>query len=418
MRRPLTGVAAAAAMLGWLQLAPAFGFPVLAPAAMLDRIFGTSREAGLVGLTLLWLGLAAVVALYFLVIEPRARGPIAAFATAIGAWLVSGAVVMPLVALLQGTTAVTDPMHAEFFMLNLGVGAAADSLIGWLIFGAVLAAGEAHVNARAAAIAFGAAVLAAAVALTIPGLSARGNSNRVVEGRLAALPSGPVFISVLELPQPAGAALGPHTHIAGFVVDIAGTATVVMGGNVIDVGPGGAIFTGDLVPHDHENRAAVPFAIALAVILVGLTVSLVVIRGRRQGVPLMAALLVTGTVAMVNPLMNDWFFIGIRPATARGGVMQVPAAHRTYESANLTGLASGPFVERLTDRRLASGDSVRVAGPAAVVVLDGSASVLMNGVSALLSGQSGTTVAGGIEAEVQSESGTVRVLIVQVLPAG
>ena len=417
MRRSLVAVTAVVAMLGWLQLAPAFSFPVIAPAAMLDRIFGTSREAGFVGLTLLLLGLAGVVAVYFLVIEPRARGPIAAFAFAVGAWLVSGAVVMPFVALLQGTTAVTDPMHAEFFMLNLGVGAAAESLIGWLIFGAVLAAGGAHVNARAVAIAFGAAVLAAAVALTIPGLSARGSSNRVVEGRLAALPSGPVFISVLELPQPAGAALGPHTHIAGFVVDLAGTATVVMGGNVIDVGPGGAIFTGDLVPHDHENRAAVPFAIALAVILVGLTVSLVVFGGRRQGFPLMAALLVAGTVATVNPLMNDWFFIGVRPATARGGVMQVPAAHRAYESANLTGLATGPYVERLVDRRLEPAESVRVAGPAAIVVLEGNASVTVDGVTAFVSARSGMTLAGGAEAVVTPGSGSVRVLLVQLLPA-
>jgi len=44
MRRPLTALAGAAAMLGWLQLAPAFGFPVTAPAGMLDRIFGALPE--------------------------------------------------------------------------------------------------------------------------------------------------------------------------------------------------------------------------------------------------------------------------------------------------------------------------------------------------------------------------------------
>jgi quercetin dioxygenase-like cupin family protein len=232
-----------------------------------------------VGLTLLWLGLAGVLALYFLVIEPLARGRIAALGFAIGAWLVSGGVVMPVVALLQGTTAATDPMHAEFFMLNLGVGAAAESLIGWLLFGAVLGAGQAHVTARTLAMAVGAAALAAALALIIPGLSSQTSSGRVVEGRLAALPTGPVFISVLELPQPAGAVLGPHSHIAGFVVDIAGTATMVVGGNVVDVGPGDAVFTGDQLPHDHENRATVPLAIALAAVIVVLTVGLTVWRG-------------------------------------------------------------------------------------------------------------------------------------------
>ena len=40
-------------MLGWLQLAPAVGFPVTAPAGMLDRVFGAGREAGLNGRTVL-----------------------------------------------------------------------------------------------------------------------------------------------------------------------------------------------------------------------------------------------------------------------------------------------------------------------------------------------------------------------------
>jgi quercetin dioxygenase-like cupin family protein len=370
-----------------------------------------------VGLTLLWLGLAGVLALYFLVIEPLARGRIAALGFAIGAWLVSGGVVMPVVALLQGTTAATDPMHAEFFMLNLGVGAAAESLIGWLLFGAVLGAGQAHVTARTLAMAVGAAALAAALALIIPGLSSQTSSGRVVEGRLAALPTGPVFISVLELPQPAGAVLGPHSHIAGFVVDIAGTATMVVGGNVVDVGPGDAVFTGDQLPHDHENRATVPLAIALAAIVVVLAAGLTVWRGPGRGVPLMVVLLIAGTVATVNPFMNDWFFIGVRQATARGALMPVPAAHRTYESANLTGLVSGPYVERLTDRRIAPSESVRVGGPAAIIVLDGRASLAAEGGRTLLSARSGMTVAGGSEVVITSDSGSVRVLLVQLLPA-
>ena len=417
-RRSLVALTAVAAMLGWLQLAPAFGFPVIAPAGMLDRVFGTSQEAGPMGVALLLLGLALIVAVYFLVVERRIRGPIAPIAFGIGAWLVSGAAVMPIVALLQGATAASDPMHAEFFMLNLGFGATGESLIGWLIFGAVLVAGaKATVTARTLALGVAIAALAAAVAVALPSLIAQGSSGKVVEGRLAALPSPPVFISVLELPQPAGAVLGPHSHIAGFVADIAGTATMVVGGRVVDVGAGDAAFTGDQVPHDHENRAAVPFAIALAAIIVGLTTALIVFRGRAQSVPLMVALLVAGTVATVNPLMNDWFFIGVRQAPARGGLMPVPAAHRTYESSNLAGLVAGPYIERVTDRRLASGESVRVAGPAAIVVLDGSASVVVDGATTVVSPRSGTTIAGGTEAVVTPASGSVRVLLLQLLPA-
>jgi len=329
LRRALVALTAVSAMLGWLQLAPAFGFPVTAPAGMLDRVFGASREAGPVGWVLLVLGLAVFVAFYFLVVERRVHGPIAPIAFALGAWLVSGAVVMPVVALLQGAIPAADPMRADFFMLNLGFGATSESLIGWLLFGAVFAAGAmATVSARTLALAVGTAALGAAVAFVLPGLISQGSSGHVIEGRLAALPTAPVFISVLELPQPAGAVLGPHTHIAGFVADIAGTATMMMAGNVIDVGPGDAVFTGDQVAHDHENRVAVPYAVGLAVLVVGLAVGAAVLRGRRQSVPLMVALLVAAVVASVNPFMNDWYFIGVRQAAARGGLMPVPAAHR------------------------------------------------------------------------------------------
>jgi hypothetical protein len=97
--------------------------------------------------------------------------------------------------------------------------------------------------------------------------------------------------------------------------------------------------------------------------------------------------------------------------------MPVPAGHRTYESENLTGLASGPYLEQLTHRRLASGESVRVVGPAAIVMLDGQASITANGRTTDLSAPSGTTIAGGTEATVQSGSGSARVLLVQLLPA-
>ena len=145
MRRLLVGAAAVAANLGWLQLAPAFGFPVTAPAGMLDRMFGASREAGPTGWALLLLGLAGFAALMFLVVERRTRVALTSLAFAVGAWFVSGAVLMPLIGLIQGApppgALVTDPMRANFFMLNLGFAAAAEALIGWLLFGAVIGAG-------------------------------------------------------------------------------------------------------------------------------------------------------------------------------------------------------------------------------------------------------------------------------------
>jgi hypothetical protein len=193
---------------------------------------------------------------------------------------------------------------------------------------------------------------------------------------------------------------------------------MVIDGNVVDVGAGGAFFTANLQPHDHENRAAVPYAIAGAVVVIGLVLALVLLQGRGPTAALMAALLVAGTVATVNPLMNHWYFIGVRPAAQRGAAMPVPAGHRTYESENLTGLASGPYLEQLTHRRLAAGESIRVVGPAAIVVLDGQAVITADGQTSNLSAQSGATIAGGVSAALRAESGSARILIVGLSPAG
>jgi quercetin dioxygenase-like cupin family protein len=422
MRRILVGLAAIAVSLGWLQLAPAFGFPVTAPAAMFDRLLGAHREAGLAGWALLLLGELAVTAGYFLIVEGRTHGPVAPFAYAVGVWLVTGAVLMPLIGLLQGAPSALDPlaMHANFFMLNLSPGAAAEALIGWLLFGAVLAGGRnLQVTPKVFGVAAGAAVLAGAVALSLPALVERTNSNIVVEGRVPSLQAGAAFISVLELPQPPGAVLGPHSHIGGFVLDVSGIATMTAKDKwVINLGPGDAVFTEFNLVHDHENPAAIPLAIVLALVLLGMTVWLLVSRGRRPAVVLSAALLVAGTFATVDPLMNHWYFIGVRPAAMRGAGMPVPAAHRTFESQNLSGLGSGPYLERLTHRTLGPGESVLISGPGAIVVLDGQASVTNGGRTTDLSAESGVTLAAGDQAEVRAASGTARVLAVELVRGG
>jgi mannose-6-phosphate isomerase-like protein (cupin superfamily) len=386
---------------------------------MLDRMLGAHREAGPAGWALLLLGEAVLVAGYFLVVEPRTRGMIAPFAYALGAWLLSGAALMPVIGLIQGTPPASDPMRATFFMLNLGAGAAVEALVAWLLFGAVLAAGRnLDVHRRDFYLTSGAVALAAVLVFAIPAIVMRANESHVVEGNVAALPPGPVFISVLELPQPPGAVLGPHAHIPGFVLDVWGTATMAIGSGKVDVQPGDVVFTASQLPHDHENRAAVPAAIVIAILLVGLTAALVARAWRRGAFVLLAALLVLGVVATIDPLMNHWYFVGVRQASQHGGLMLVPAAHRTYESENLTGLGAGPYTERLSYRWLASGESATISGPSAIVVLDGEGSVTVGGRTTNLSAQSGVTIAGGADAMVQAGSQGVRILIAQVLPGG
>jgi hypothetical protein len=423
MRRVLVGIAAVAVSLGWLQLAPAFGLPVTAPAPMLDRMLGTNREAGLAGWAILLAGELALAAGYFLFVEGRTSGAVAPFAFAIGAWLFTGAALMPVIGFIQGAPpvgdAANDPMRATFFMLNLGVGAAAEALVAWVLFGAVIAAGRGlEVRPRMFVLAIGGAALAAVIAAAVPALAARTDSGRVVEGSIT-IPAGPVFISVLELPQPPGAVLGPHTHIAGFVLDVSGTATMsVAGKGTIDVGPGDALFTAYLQLHDHENQAAVLPAIGLGLLLVALTVAIRLLNGHRPAVVLFGVLLIAGSVATIDPLMNHWYFIGVRSTAQRGAVMPVPAGHRTYESQNLAGLKSGPYLERLTSRRLSSGQTAQFNGPGAIVLLDGQAVVTTGGRSGKVSAQSGVTTAGSDVATVQASPGDAWILVVELLPSG
>src|SRR5258708_30774163 len=116
-------------------------------------------------------------------------------------------------------------MGANFFMVNLGVGAAAEALVGWMVSTAVLAAGATvKISRTAFSVALGAALVAGAIALVLPTLLAGTPAGRAVEARLAALPAGDVFIRVLQLPQPPGAGLGPHQHIASVVPHVSGTA--------------------------------------------------------------------------------------------------------------------------------------------------------------------------------------------------
>jgi hypothetical protein len=418
MRRVLVGTTAVAVSLGWLQLAPAFGLPVTAPAPMLDRMLGATREASLAGWAILLAGELALAAGYFLFVEGRTSGAVAPFAYAIGAWLFTGAVLMPVIGFIEGAPQVNDApaMHASFFMLDLGAGAAAEALVAWVLFGAVLAAGRTlEVRPRVFILALGSAALAAVIAAAAPALAARTNSGTVIDGSIT-IPAGPVFISVLELPQQPGAVLSPHKHIAGFVLDFSGTTTMnVAGQGTIDVGPGNALFIGFMKLHDHENQAAVLPAIGLGLLLVGLTVAIRLLNGHGLAAVLLGVLLVAGAVSTVDPLMNHWYFIGVRQAVQRGAVMSVPAGHRTYESPNLAGLRSGPYLERLTRRRLGSGQTAQFTGPGAIVVLDGQAVVTTGGHAAGVSAQSGVTIAGGDVATVRAGSGDVWILAVELV---
>src|SRR5439155_1160247 len=114
----------------------------------------------------------------------------------------------------------------------------------------------------------------------------------------------------------AGAILGPHSHIPGFTYVLGGVATVAfVDGKTVDVAAGEAVFTPANVVHVHSNERGRGVAIALAALLIGAVVGLVMLsrRGRRWTPLWLVGLITIGAIGVADPTMNDWYFIAVRP---------------------------------------------------------------------------------------------------------
>jgi quercetin dioxygenase-like cupin family protein len=224
------------------------------------------------------------------------------------------------------------------------------------------------------------------------------SQHTVAEGQVDAMPAGKRFVSVLALPQPAGAVLGPHQHLAGFTYGLQGVATVAfVEGPTVDVALGEAVFTPANIPHLHSNERGRWAAIALALLLVGGVLALAILsrRGWRWTPLWLVGLVTVGAIGVNNPTMNNWYFIAVRPESARGGTMPVPAARRTHESADLTELGSAPYVERLDAFVIERGGRTaahRSDGPETLIVLDGDATICVGGTAKRLNPGEALTV--------------------------
>jgi hypothetical protein len=140
MAAVLRASAAIVAWLAWLALAPAFGLPETAPAGMFDRLLSSTADASWRGWSILLTFETVVVALYALAIRRRLLSPglVPAIGFAVGVWLATGVLVMPLMGAVSGPAAPGDAMRASFMMLHLGPLAALSALIGRLLYGVVL----------------------------------------------------------------------------------------------------------------------------------------------------------------------------------------------------------------------------------------------------------------------------------------
>ncbi|HXC76760.1 MAG TPA: hypothetical protein VNU19_06895 [Candidatus Acidoferrum sp.] len=154
MERLLGAAAAVLTWVGWLNICPALGFPILGTAAMINRVFFKQiPEAGhqpnfWIGWTILIAGFAGAIALFSILERRRlVRASIrTGLIYGVLLWLVAGAVVMPVLGFFEvkppsapGFQPV-DPMQATLMMYTLGPLAALAALIAWLLFGAILGA--------------------------------------------------------------------------------------------------------------------------------------------------------------------------------------------------------------------------------------------------------------------------------------
>jgi quercetin dioxygenase-like cupin family protein len=437
----LLGIAGAAlAWLGWFQIGPALGFPTIGPAAMVNRVFLPKSDPGVwLGWVLVVIGLVAVAALYAMATARRwiRPGPLPGVLVGLAVWAIAGMIVMVVIGHIsppapvpspppgQALPTTPDPMHATFLMLHLGALAPVEALAAWLLFGAAIgsssiATGSASAEAAARSRRFRgmapmAGIFAALVALAtagwidgpgaaLAGDQAPGGAQRRVlaTGPAKALPEGAAFVSVIELPQAPGARLGPHAHVPGFAYVLRGKETIAFPGQpTLEVEAGQAGFMGGLAIHTHENKNRLAAAgLAVGLLAIGLALVIVClarVSARRAILAALSGLLiVAGAVALWDPWVNDWFFIGVRPAAARGGVMPLPDASRIYESPDLAGLSPGPYTESLQILTVPGGSQMTVGqepGPETFVVLEGQAAIQVNGDAPISLGVSESTLA-------------------------
>jgi quercetin dioxygenase-like cupin family protein len=286
------------------------------------------------------------------------------------------------------------------------------------------------VRKRAFLATLAATAAAAFVVHALPAQAAR--TETMAQRPVKALPPGRVldageapergtFLSIIDLRQPAGASLGPHGHVSGFVYVLSGEATTVGDGSSTILTRGEAQHIPLLAAHTHKNSDDRLPAAALAIGLVVAVIALLLAASLRRApvviVPVMLAVLTAGgAVALQNPWENDWFFIAMRPESARGAPMPIPSASRTYESPEFSNVPGGPpWVESLATTTVdphGQAAASKAPGPVVFLVLDGRAEVIVGNEAPIrLAHHQATLVQAGESSRVLNPSGaTLRLL--------
>lgn len=200
----------------------------------------------------------------------------------------------------------------------------------------------------------------AAVALVIAGCGATGPStagtspttaastakalgattDSLGDGKIDALPAGTLYVQYLDVPQSVGAPI-THAHIAGFVYTHVGTHRIaITGGETKDLKAGEAAFVPPNIGHTHSNP---------------------------------------------GPSANSWYFVSIRPNTARTAAPTFPGQKEAFATADLAALPAGAYslgLRVVTIQPNGRTAAHKHGGLETLLVLDGSVEVRVQGASA------------------------------------
>jgi quercetin dioxygenase-like cupin family protein len=170
--------------------------------------------------------------------------------------------------------------------------------------------------------------------------AANATTDSLGDGKIDALPAGTLYIQYLEVPQSVGAPI-THAHIAGYVYTSVGTHRLaITGGETKDLKAGEAAFVPANVGHTHTNP---------------------------------------------GPSASTWYFVSIRPNTARTAAPTFPGQKEAFASADLASLPAGAYslgLRVVTIQPNGRTAAHKHGGLETILVLDGSVELRVQGAAA------------------------------------
>jgi quercetin dioxygenase-like cupin family protein len=185
------------------------------------------------------------------------------------------------------------------------------------------------------------------------------------DGKIAALPAGTLYVQYLDIPQAVAGTI-THAHIAGFVYTYEGTHRLaIQGGETKDLKASEAAFVPADVGHTHSNP---------------------------------------GTS------VNRWYFISIRPNTARTAPATFPGQKEAFATADLPAFPAGAYALALrfvTIQPNGRTSARKHGGLMTLLVLDGSVEIRSQGTSAkTLQKGEGTSIQADTPTQIWNKSPT------------